>query len=152
MAEEEKKDTDQMNLKVVGQDGQVIQFKIKRNTPFRKLMTAYCDRTKVVQSTVRFTFDGSRINDNDTPKTMDMDDGDTIEVFTQQTGGGFSNCFSPLLYMPPYVFNITEDKNPQFDCFENKQQLFFVIRHFLILTHKSNRIIKNKEYSHYDTH
>merc|ERR1719367_980184 len=37
---------------------------------------------------MRFTFDGSRINDNDTPKSMDMEDGDTIEVFTQQTGGG----------------------------------------------------------------
>merc|ERR1719361_381006 len=36
---------------------------------------------------MRFTFDGSRINDNDTPKSMDMEDGDTIEVFTQQTGG-----------------------------------------------------------------
>ena len=82
-----KKDNDQLNLKVVGQDGQVIQFKIKRNTPFRKLMSAYCDRTKIAANTVRFTFDGSRINDNDTPKSMDMEENDTIEVFTQQTGG-----------------------------------------------------------------
>lgn len=81
------KDSEQLNLKVVGQDGQVIQFKIKRNTPFRKLMYAYCDRTKLAQNTVRFTFDGSRINESDTPKTQDMEDGDTIEVFTQQTGG-----------------------------------------------------------------
>jgi len=82
-----KPDNEQLNLKVVGQDGQVIQFKIKRITPFRKLMHAYCDRTKVAQNTVRFTFDGSRINDTDTPRSMDMEDGDTIEVFTQQTGG-----------------------------------------------------------------
>jgi len=84
---EEKADTEQLNLKVVGQDGQVIAFKIKRNTPFRKLMHAYCDRTKQAQNTVRFTFDGTRMNDNDTPKSMDMEDNDTIEVFTQQTGG-----------------------------------------------------------------
>ena len=83
------KDSEQLNLKVVGQDGNVIQFKIKRNTPFRKLIHAYCDRQKVAQSTMRFTFDGSRINDSDTPKSMDMEDNDTIEVFTQQTGGGF---------------------------------------------------------------
>ena len=83
----DNKDNEQLNLKVVGQDGQVIQFKIKRITPFRKLMHAYCDRSKVAQNTVRFTFDGSRINDTDTPKSMDMEDGDTIEVFTQQTGG-----------------------------------------------------------------
>jgi small ubiquitin-related modifier len=84
---EEKSDTEQLNLKVVGQDGQVIAFKIKRNTPFRKLMHAYCERNKQAQNTLRFTFDGTRMNDNDTPKSMDMEDNDTIEVFTQQTGG-----------------------------------------------------------------
>ena len=35
---------EQLNLKVLGQDGQVIAFKIKKTTPFRKLMAAYCDR------------------------------------------------------------------------------------------------------------
>ena len=50
----------------------------------------------MAQSTVRFTFDGSRINDNDTPKSMDMEDGDTIEVFTQQTGGSLSTPSSSL--------------------------------------------------------
>ena len=81
-------DSEQLNLKVVGQDGQVVQFKIKQNTPLRKLMHAYCDRARLVASTVRFTFDGCRINDGDTPKSMDMEDGDAIEVFMQQTGGG----------------------------------------------------------------
>ena len=95
-----KPDNEQLNLKVVGQDGQVIQFKIKRITPFRKLMHAYCDRTKVAQNTVRFTFDGSRINDTDTPRSMDMEDGDTIEVFTQQTGGSRSK----LVQLDPHHF------------------------------------------------
>lgn len=95
---EDEKESEQLNLKVVGQDGQVIQFKIKRNTPFRKLMHAYCDRTKVAQNTVRFTFDGSRIQDSDTPKSMDMDDGDTIEVFTQQTGGQPSKRTIKIVY------------------------------------------------------
>jgi len=92
---DEKSDNEQLNLKVVGQAGDVIAFKIKRNTPFRKLIHAYCDRSKVAQNTMRFTFDGSRINDNDTPKSMDMEDGDTIEVFTQQTGGR-----GPLMVLP----------------------------------------------------
>ena len=43
---------------------------------------------KIVQSTVRFRFDGAPINENDTPQGLEMEDGDTIEVFTQQTGGG----------------------------------------------------------------
>nr|ADD24111.1 Small ubiquitin-related modifier 3 [Lepeophtheirus salmonis] len=79
---------EQMTLKVVGQDGQVIHFKIKKNTPLRKLMHAYCDRAKLAAKTIRFVFDGQRITENDTPKVLDMDDGSIIEVFTQQSGGG----------------------------------------------------------------
>eukprot|EP00095_Tigriopus_kingsejongensis_P005229 snap_masked-scaffold585_size130225-processed-gene-0.8 protein:Tk05229 transcript:snap_masked-scaffold585_size130225-processed-gene-0.8-mRNA-1 annotation:"ubiquitin" len=84
---EDKGVSEQLNLKVIGQDGQLIQFKIKKSTPFRKLMNAYCDRQKLSQSAMRFMFDGNRLLETDTPKSMDMEDGDTIEVFTQQTGG-----------------------------------------------------------------
>uniref|UniRef100_A0A8C4KXQ8 Rad60/SUMO-like domain-containing protein n=1 Tax=Equus asinus TaxID=9793 RepID=A0A8C4KXQ8_EQUAS len=31
------------NLRVVEQEGPVVQFKIKRRTPLNKLMTAYCE-------------------------------------------------------------------------------------------------------------
>jgi small ubiquitin-related modifier len=51
---------EQLNLKVVGQDGQVVQFKIKRSTPFRKLINAYCDRCKLSGESLRFMFDGAR--------------------------------------------------------------------------------------------
>lgn len=85
MAEDDK--SEQLNLKVIGQDGQVIQFKIKKSTPFRKLMHAYCDRQKMIQSTIRFVFDGNRIKETDTPKSFDMEDNDAIEVFSQQSGG-----------------------------------------------------------------
>lgn len=39
---------------------------------------------------VRFRFDGSPINENDTPTSLEMEEGDTIEVYQQQTGGGFT--------------------------------------------------------------
>ena len=39
-----KSETEHINLKVTGQDGSVVHFKIKRNTPLRNLMSAYCDR------------------------------------------------------------------------------------------------------------
>lgn len=38
-------------------------------------------------ATVRFRFDGQAINENDTPLSLEMDEGDTIEVYQQQTGG-----------------------------------------------------------------
>lgn len=47
-------------------------------------------------ATVRFRFDGQAINETDTPLSLDMDEGDTIEVYQQQTGGLMhicSDCF-----------------------------------------------------------
>lgn len=41
---------------------------------------------------VRFRFDGQAINESDTPLTLEMEEGDTIEVYQQQTGG----CLSPF--------------------------------------------------------
>lgn len=36
---------------------------------------------------VRFRFDGEAINETDTPTSLSMEDGDTIEVYAPQTGG-----------------------------------------------------------------
>lgn len=38
-------ESEHINLKVLGQDNTVVQFKIKKHTPLRKLMSAYCERT-----------------------------------------------------------------------------------------------------------
>lgn len=94
MSDEQKKDdgkagseAEHINLKVTGQDGSVVHFKIKRNTPLKKLMSAYCDRAGLKMGAVRFRFDGNPINAEDTPMRLDMEDGDGIDVFQQQTGG-----------------------------------------------------------------
>ncbi|KAL6092144.1 hypothetical protein STEG23_004803 [Scotinomys teguina] len=60
-----KTENDHINLKVAGQDGSVVQFKIKRHTPLSKLMKAYCER----QGSMRqiHLFDGQPINETDTP-------------------------------------------------------------------------------------
>ena len=49
----QKEATEHINLKVVGQDGQIVNFKIKTHTALKKLMSAYCARSKLAQSTVR---------------------------------------------------------------------------------------------------
>merc|ERR1712179_651546 len=74
-----------VNLKVCGQDGSVVQ--IKKNTQRKKLMSAYCDRQGLDSNQIRFRFDGTPIQDTDTPTTLDMEDDDTIDVFQEQTGG-----------------------------------------------------------------
>ena len=44
-----KPESEHINLKVTGQDGSVVHFKIKKNTPLRKLMGAYCNRAVSVK-------------------------------------------------------------------------------------------------------
>ncbi|XP_053417564.1 small ubiquitin-related modifier 2-like [Nycticebus coucang] len=78
---------DHINLKVAGQDGSVVQFKIKRHTPLSKLMKAYCEQQGLSMRQIRFRFDGQPINETDMPAQLEMEDEDTIDVFQQQTGG-----------------------------------------------------------------
>ena len=45
----------------------------------------------------RFLFDGRRINDDETPKALEMEQDDVIEVYQEQTGGAASDGFpSPI--------------------------------------------------------
>jgi len=52
-------------------------------------MSAYCKKVGAEQDSVRFLFDGTRIRPDQTPGDLEMEDEDTIDVFTQQTGGAF---------------------------------------------------------------
>ncbi|KAL4976395.1 ubiquitin-related domain-containing protein [Aspergillus recurvatus] len=76
-----------LNIKVTDNNNEVF-FKIKRTTTLKKLMDAFCDRQGKQPSTVRFLFDGTRVRPEDTPDTLDMADGDTLEVHQEQIGGG----------------------------------------------------------------
>ena len=83
----------------MGQDGNIVQFKIKKHTALKKLMSTYCERAGLAlqvallaksvffnfqkygwysefsydHQTIRFSFDGTRINEGDTPKGLDME-------------------------------------------------------------------------------
>ncbi|CAN0432553.1 unnamed protein product [Lampetra planeri] len=87
-----KTENDHIDLKVAGQDGSVVQFKIKRHTPLTELVKANCDRQGLQMRQIRFRFDGQPINEADTPAQLEMEDEDTIEASQQQqqTGGGRS--------------------------------------------------------------
>lgn len=54
------------------QDGSVVHFKIKKNTPLKKLMTAYCERQGLSQGAIRFVFDGDNIEETDTPARVSI--------------------------------------------------------------------------------
>merc|ERR1712086_442084 len=67
-------------------DGNEIYFKCKQTTPLQKLMHAYCNQQGVATNSVRFLFDGNRINETQTPAQLDMESGDVIDVMVEQQG------------------------------------------------------------------
>ncbi|CAP30915.1 Protein CBG11828 [Caenorhabditis briggsae] len=52
-----------------------------------KVKKSYADRAGGSINSLRFLFDGRRINDEDTPKTLEIEDDDVIEVYQEQQGG-----------------------------------------------------------------
>lgn len=79
--------SEHISLKVKGQDGNIVHFKIKRKTVLKKLMEAYCQRQSLQLDQIRFLFDGARLRDNQTPDELDMEDDDVIDAMLFQVGG-----------------------------------------------------------------
>jgi len=88
MSEEaDKGEGNTIQLRVVNQDGNEVVFKIKKQTALRKLIEAYCSRQGLDMNAIRFLYDGNRIQPDQTPKELEMEDNDIIDVVIAQTGG-----------------------------------------------------------------
>lgn len=61
---------DHLNLKVKSQDGNEVYFKVKKTTQFSKVMAAYCKKVGADQDSVRFLFDGQRVQPASTPEEV----------------------------------------------------------------------------------
>ncbi|KAG5931663.1 hypothetical protein E4U53_001661, partial [Claviceps sorghi] len=58
--------SEHLNIKVTDNNNEVF-FKIKRSTKLEKLMNAFCERQGKSITSVRFLFDGARVQPSDTP-------------------------------------------------------------------------------------
>jgi len=50
-------------------------------------MDAYCERQSLNPTSVRFLYEGQRLNQDQTPKELEMEDNDVIDAALQQVGG-----------------------------------------------------------------
>ncbi len=66
---EDAQPSEHLNIKVTDNNNEVF-FKIKRSTALKKLMDAFCERQGKAPTTVRFLFEGSRVQPQDTPNTV----------------------------------------------------------------------------------
>lgn len=66
---EDQPKSEHLNIKVTDNNNEVF-FKIKRTTALSKLMNAFCERQGKAVSSVRFLFDGARVNPTDSPDSV----------------------------------------------------------------------------------
>ena len=64
-----------------------LEFKLKKETQFKKVIAALEGKFGLGRDSFRMVFDGSRIRDTDTPKMLELEDGDMIDALIEQQGG-----------------------------------------------------------------
>ncbi|KAL9122724.1 MAG: hypothetical protein Q9187_000724 [Circinaria calcarea] len=69
--EDQQPPSEHLNIKVTDNNNEVF-FKIKRTTALKKLMDAFCDRQGKAPNSVRFLFDGSRVQPTDSPESVSL--------------------------------------------------------------------------------
>lgn len=93
-------DTEYIKLKVVGQDSNEINFHVKQTMQKGKLKKSYSKRVGVPVTSLRywkyykddliflfrFLFDIRRINNDETPKALEMEQDEVIKVYQEQPG------------------------------------------------------------------
>ena len=63
-----------------------MKFNVGFRTPMKILKKKFAKQLEVQANSLRFLFEGKRINDENTAEDFDMKDGDEIEVFAEQGG------------------------------------------------------------------
>ena len=69
-----------IRLKVINQQGVEVHFSIKRATPLRKLMDAYCARLGAQSDGIQFLAGGVLITPSDTAELLGLEDFDIIDA------------------------------------------------------------------------
>lgn len=64
-----------------------VHFRVKSATALGRLKRSYCSKLGFQVDELRFVFDGHRITDDDTPKSLGMINDDVIEIYQERTGG-----------------------------------------------------------------
>ncbi|XP_022567817.1 small ubiquitin-related modifier 5 isoform X2 [Brassica napus] len=73
--------------KITLKDGGEDVYKIGYGAHLKKLMDAYCTKRNLERTTVRFIFRYKEIKPRQTPAQLMMEEGDIIDIVTDQGGG-----------------------------------------------------------------
>ena len=78
---------DVITLRVKDQTGDEMFFKVKKTTKMQKIFDAYAQRRGIQTTALRFVLDGERLAPDVTPKMLELEENDQIDVMLETVGG-----------------------------------------------------------------
>jgi len=75
-----------LSLSITDSENNRIFFKMSPVVPFGRMFDAYLQRQGLQKGTVRFLFDGRRLQDTETPQQLDMEHRDSLDAMMEQVG------------------------------------------------------------------
>lgn len=88
MSQEAEDVKPKININIQTDDGTKITVLVRRDTKFSKVFQAAEKKFGKEPGTFKFTYEGRRIQKEETPAEVNMEDGDTIDAHLGQVGGG----------------------------------------------------------------
>ena len=80
--------TERLRIKLVSNTNKEVLFEVSGTTKLGTVMNAYCNRLKIPVNSVRFLFDGNRINEGLLVSQAGLEQDDIIDVQEEMEGGG----------------------------------------------------------------
>ena len=109
-------ETEYIKLKVVGQDSNEIHFRVKMTTQMGKLKKSYSERVGVPVSSLRFLFDGRRINDDETPKQV------RANLYLHHLSQAYCSHGTPTTINIHFSYSLKWSRMTLSKCIKNKQE------------------------------
>ena len=75
-----------LTIRIRDQYGEETYFKVKPQTRMDKVFNAFATRKGVHCNSLKFMIDAQRISDLDTPQSLELEDGDQIDVMPELRG------------------------------------------------------------------
>lgn len=76
-----------INICLCDPSGNEVFYRMKPTSRFNKVFRAFCQKMHFDINIIRFLYEGQRVNGNQTPEDLQMEDMDIISCFIEQTGG-----------------------------------------------------------------
>lgn len=84
-----KDDDSHIQIRIITSDNSnEVHFRLKEEVKLGRMKRAYAKRLGQDADELRFVFEGHRITDDDTPKSLGMINHDVVEIYQERTGGG----------------------------------------------------------------